>query len=96
MIFDTPEQKNYVTECIRKYPCNYEQALQFANAFGQAIQDGQVIPVAQQNEKFPPPKPLVPAKPIPVPASNRGNGANPDQVGEDTTEQTETDKKADG
>lgn len=92
MIFDTPEQKNYVTECIRKFPCNYEQALQYANAFGQAIQDGQVIAVVEQNKAFPPPKPLVPAKAIPVPATNRGNGAAPpDPVAETCQEETDAD-----
>ncbi len=90
MIFDSPEIKNYLMECVRKFPCNYEQALQYANAFGQTIQDGQVIPVAQQHEKFPPPKPLVPAKPVTpqVPAANRGNGSDP--VAETCQENTDT------
>jgi len=48
MIYDTPEQKQFVLEAIKKYPCNYENALQLANAFGASIQNGQIIPLKDQ------------------------------------------------
>jgi hypothetical protein len=57
MIYDSPEQKQFILEAIKKYPCNYENALQLANNFGQAIQDGRVVPVKQQLEAIPLPKP---------------------------------------
>ncbi len=55
MICDTQEQKNFLLECVRKYPTTYETALNLANAFGQAIQDARVVPVKEQLEKIPPP-----------------------------------------
>ncbi len=66
MICDSPEQKNFLLEAVRKYPCNYEMALQLANQFGQSIQDAQIIPIKTQHEKFPPPKLPIPAGPVTV------------------------------
>ncbi len=93
MIFDNEGQKNFILECVRKLPCNYEQALQYANAFGQSIQDGQVVALAKQHEAFPPQKPLVPVvNPAPAPpqAVTRDNGGDP--VAETCQEETEPDK----
>lgn len=53
MIFDSEAQKNFVLEAVRKFPTNYETALQLANTFGQSLQEGQIIPIKQQLEKFP-------------------------------------------
>ncbi len=53
MIFDSEQQKNFILDCVRKYPTNYETALNLANAFGQSIQDGRIFDVKQQVEKFP-------------------------------------------
>ena len=55
MICDTQEQKNFLLECVRKYPTTYETALNLANAFGQAIQDARVVSVNEQLEKIPVP-----------------------------------------
>ncbi len=63
MICDTPEQKNFILDCVRKYPTSYEIALQCANNFGQSIQDAQIIPIKDQLEKFPPPAAL-PVAPV--------------------------------
>lgn len=75
MIYDSPEQKNFVLEAVRKFPCNYEQALQLANTFGQSIQDGQIVPGKQQAEAFPPgkvPQPAPPAAPNAIPVKGGG------------------------
>ena len=61
MIYDSPEQKQFILEAIKKYPCNYENALQLANTFGQSIQDGQIIPLKDQ----PAPKPAKVGQPAP-------------------------------
>ncbi len=78
MIFDTQEQKNFLQEAVRKYPCNYEQALQLANAFGQSIQDGQVIDLKRQVKAFPPAPAQAQANPqagkvvpVPIPATGK-------------------------
>jgi hypothetical protein len=42
MIFDSQEQKNFILDAVRKYPTTYGQALQLANEFGEAIQNGEV------------------------------------------------------
>ena len=57
MIYDSDAQRNFLLDCVRKYPTNYETALNCATAFGQSIQEGRVIPVKEQLEKFPLPKP---------------------------------------
>lgn len=62
MIFDSDQQKNFILDCVRKYPTNYETALNLANAFGQAIQDGRIIDVKEQVAKFPIPIGKVPAE----------------------------------
>lgn len=54
MIYDSPEQKQFILEAIKKFPTNYENALQLCNAFGVAIQGGRIIPVAEQNKALPP------------------------------------------
>ena len=61
MIYDSPEQKQFILEAIKKYPCNYENALQLANTFGKSIQDGQIIPLKDQ----PAPKPAKAGQPAP-------------------------------
>jgi hypothetical protein len=75
MIYDSQEEKNYVLECVRKYPTNYETALNLANAFGQSLQDGRVIAVAEQVAKFPlgpaPTTPTVPVSPKAMPDGKR-------------------------
>ena len=53
MIYDTPEQKQFIIEAVKKFPCNYEQALQLANHFGQSIQDGTIIPLKDQPKGIP-------------------------------------------
>jgi len=53
MIYDSIEQKQFILEAVKKFPCNYEQALQLANTFGQGIQDGQVIPLKDQQKADP-------------------------------------------
>ena len=67
MIYDSPEQKQFVLEAIKKFPCNYEQALQLANTFGLAIQEGQIIPLKDQPKGKPADQvaPAPPAKPDP-------------------------------
>ena len=63
MIFDSEQQRNFVLDAVRKYPTNYETALNLATAFGQSIQDGRVISAKEQIEKFPlPGQPDQPAK----------------------------------
>lgn len=75
MIYDSVEQKNFIVEAVKKYPCNYESALQLANNFGQSIQDGRVLPVAVQLKALPMPKPVPiaggPAVPEPQVPANR-------------------------
>lgn len=68
MIYDSPEQKAFILECVKKLPTTYEAALQFANLFGQAIQDGQIIPIKDQ------PKPKAPPAPPAPPGKPKGNG----------------------
>ena len=72
MIYDSPEQKQFVLEAIKKFPCNYEQALQLANTFGLAIQEGQIIPLKDQ-PKGKPADQVAPAPPAgkPDPKTNR-------------------------
>jgi hypothetical protein len=53
MIYDSPEQKQFILECVKKFPCNYEQALQLAHTFGPAIQEGQVADPKAQAKAFP-------------------------------------------
>lgn len=77
MIFDSPEEKNFIQECVRKYPCNYEQALQLANTFGQSIQDGQVIDIKKQHKAFPPAKAGPPIQTAPVPAQGSNGKRGP-------------------
>ncbi len=43
MQFDSQEQKAFVIDCFRKYPCNVETALQLARTHGKAIEQGKVI-----------------------------------------------------
>jgi hypothetical protein len=63
MIFDSEQQKNFILDCVRKYPTNYETALNLAQAFGQSIQDGRIIDIKEQVAKFPLPKaPKIPAE----------------------------------
>jgi hypothetical protein len=54
MIYDSEQQKQFILEAVKKYPTSYENALQLANAFGMAIQSGQVIDPKEQNKAFPP------------------------------------------
>ncbi len=61
MIFDSDQQKNFILEAVRKYPTNYETALNLASSFGQAIQDGRIIDVKKQVAQFPLSVPKVPA-----------------------------------
>lgn len=53
MIFDSEQQKNFVLECVRKFPTTYETALQLANTFGQSLQDGRVVDIKDQLAKLP-------------------------------------------
>jgi hypothetical protein len=63
MIFDSDAQKNFMLDAVRKYPTNYETALNLANAFGQALQDGRVIDPKEQLKALPMTKaPKVPAQ----------------------------------
>ena len=62
MIYDSPEQKQFILEAVKKFPCNYEQALQLANTFGKSIQDGQIIPLKDQ----PAAKPAKAGQAVPV------------------------------
>ncbi len=80
MIFDSQDQKNFLLEAVRKYPCNYEQALQLANAFGQSVQDGQIIDIKRQVKAFPPVPAVAQANPqagkagqlpAPIPATGK-------------------------
>jgi hypothetical protein len=73
MIFDSPEEKNFIQEAVRKYPCNYEQALQLANTFGQSIQDGQIIDIKAQLKAFPPAPKAQGGSTLPPAGANPGN-----------------------
>ncbi len=93
MIFDSEQQKNFILDAVRKYPTDYQTALNLANAFGQSIQDGRIIEVKKQLLALPMPVAPTPPK---VPASVtkeikaedlekvKGNGN-----GEEATEKTE-------
>ena len=73
MIFDSEAQKNFILEAVRKYPTNYETALNLANSFGQALQDGRVIVIKEQLKALPMPAPKVPAE-VTKDAAPSGNG----------------------
>jgi hypothetical protein len=70
MIFDSDQQKNFILDTVRKYPTNYETALNLAQAFGQSIQDGRIVDPKEQLAKFPMPK--VPKIPAEVVKSGKG------------------------
>lgn len=75
MIYDSPEQKQYIHTCVKKCrEWDYEQTLQLAQQFGQGIQDGQIIPIKDQLKAFPPPKPqATPPAGTPPPSGANGN-----------------------
>lgn len=76
MIYDSPEQKQFILEAVKKYPCTYENALQLANHFGQGIQDGQIIPPKDQPKpKAPPEVPAATDDPNARPANRRNRRA---------------------
>jgi hypothetical protein len=71
MICDSVEQRAFIQDAVRKYPTDYQTALQLANTFGQSIQDAQIIPLKDQPKAKPGAAPLAPpAQPNPV----EGNG----------------------
>ena len=79
MIYDSPEQKQFILEAVKKFPCNYEQALQLANTFGQGIQDGQVIPPKDQPKaKTADQQPTAPTAPTAPPAQREDPKATAD------------------
>lgn len=63
MIFDNDQQKNFILDAVSKYPTNYQNALQLANAFGLSIQNGRVIPNDDQLKALPLKKYPIPAMP---------------------------------
>ena len=79
MIYDSEQEKAFILEAVKKYPTNYENALQLANAFGMSIQNGQVIPLNEQNKAFPPstagvaPDPTQTQNETPDPPGKNGN-----------------------
>ncbi len=42
MQFDSQAQKAFVIECIRKYPCTIESALQFLKLYDKDIEAGSI------------------------------------------------------
>ncbi len=74
MIYDSEQEKTFILEAVKKYPTNYETALQLANSFGMSIQNGQVIDPQKQLEAFPPPG--SPDSQESTPGTNQGAGSN--------------------
>lgn len=89
MICDSPEQKNFLLDAVRKYPCNYETALNLAQAFGSAIQDAQVVKLEVQNEKFPRAANQGGNVPIKKPANVPSDNGNDKPAPEETAKQAE-------
>lgn len=50
MIFDSENQKNFIIETIKKYPCTYEEAVKISQSFMQDVVNGEVRPPAPQKE----------------------------------------------
>lgn len=76
MICDSPEQLAFIQEAVRKYPCNYEQALQLANNYGLSIQNATIIPLDKQPKGQKPQIPQAPQARPQAPDTPPAAGAN--------------------
>jgi len=58
MIFDTPEQKNYVIQCVSSCrEWTHQQSLQLSNQFDRSIQQGHILPLEEQPKAADPDSP---------------------------------------
>lgn len=85
MIFDSPEQQQFVFKILRAYVCPYAESLDINQKFAPAIQGGAVVPQDKQQQFLASlqPKKAVevtpPAKPDPSAGSKNGKSGKKEE-----------------
>ena len=50
MLYDSPEQKDFIFKILRNYQCSYAESLVISQTHAIAIQGGQVVPIKDQQK----------------------------------------------